>query len=216
MKRFFILLILCLFLLQSCTVIRIISIYIKEGRNKSEDEVNDYLKAKKFTFYDYSFMLPVNSIYLLDSINHVLDLYKYNNQIGQSAIQLRVYDSLGCFVNGYAQCYGSINKLNILSEEETKYFEYLPNNYSLIFENELDLLDIDNEIKEDILLKSSQRKFTFVVYWSIWTGYYSRIVLVKLKKYLKKYEMQENSLIIFINQDNLPEKESEENNIDNN
>ena len=86
----------------------------------------------------------------------------------------------------------------------TKQFSQFPNNRSLKFENELLLLDLNEEVKNDILFKNSQKKFTFVVYWNIWSNHFSKVILKNLKKYLTKFQMQENSLIILVNTDNVP------------
>jgi hypothetical protein len=178
----------------------------REIITKSEHEIINYLENNKISYYDYSFQLPVNNIdSLFSSINHALDLWKLERQTEQSTIQIRVYDSLGCLINGYTQCYGNMNRLNIFSEKETKQFEWLPNNYSLKFENELQLLNISKEMKDNILLKNSEKKYTFVIYWNIWSNYLSRIIFINLKKYLVKYQMQESSLIILVNTDNVSE-----------
>ena len=82
-------------------------------------------------------------------------------------------------------------------------FQRLPNNYSLLFENELSLLNIQEKVKDEIKLKSSQKTFTIVIYWNIWSNYFSKIIFQKLKKYLKRYEMYDDVLIILINTDNV-------------
>jgi hypothetical protein len=177
----------------------------KEIINKSDSEILNYLEDNKFSFYDYSFLLPMNNIDSLSNKNHALDLWKLENQIEQSTIQIRVYDSLRCLINGYLQCYGNMNKLNILSEKETKQFEWLPNNYSLMFNNELQLLNIPKDLEDEILLKNSQKRYTFVIYWNIWSNYFSRIMFINLDKYLSKYQMRDSSLIILVNTDNVPQ-----------
>lgn len=201
MKINFAIFLLCTSLLSSCTFIRFMN--TKAIVNKTENEIISYLKDNNFSFYDYSFLLPMNNIDSLSQKNHALDLWKLENQIEQSTIQIRVYDSLGHLINGYLQCYGNMNKLNILSEKETKQFEWLPNNYSLMFSNELQLLNLSKEVEDDILLKNFQRRYTFVVYWNIWSNYFSKIMFVNLNKYLSKYQMKDNSLIIFVNTDNV-------------
>ena len=193
-----------IFFFQSCTFIRYMN--TKEIANKNECEIAQYLESNKIDFYDYSFVLSGISIDSLSDENHVLDLWKYERNTEQSTIQIRVYNSSGNLINGYTQCYGNLNSINILSEKNTKMFQRLPNNYSLLFENELSLLNIQEKVKDEIKLKSSRKTFTVVIYWNIWSNYSSKIIFQKLKKYLKKYEMQDDVLVILINTDNVQKK----------
>ncbi len=186
---------------QSCTFIRYMN--TKEIVNKNEYDISEYLKSNKIDFYDYSFVLSGISIDSLSNKNHVLDLWKYERGTEQSTIQIRVYNSSGKLINGNTQCYGNLNSINILSEKNTKMFQRLPNNYSLLFDDELSLLNIDEKVKDEIKLKSSQKTFTFVIYWNIWSNDFSKIIFRKLKKYLKRYEMKDDVLVILINTDNL-------------
>lgn len=114
----------------------------KEIVNKNECEIAQYLESNKIDFDDYSFVLYGISIDSLSNENHVLDLWKYERKTQQSTIQIRVYNSFGNLINGYTQCYGDLNYVNILSEKNTKMFQRFPNNYSLLFGNELSLLNI--------------------------------------------------------------------------
>ncbi len=188
-------------LIQSCTFIHYLN--TKEITDRNEEEITHYLKSNKFDFYDYSFVLHEISIDSLSTKNHVLDLWKHQKQMEQSTIQIRVYNSSGNLINGYTQCYGNINRINILSQKETKRFNQFPNNYSLVFKNELSLLNISEKTKDEIKLKNRQRTYTIVVYWNIWSNYFSKITLRKVKQYLKNFEMQDEVLIILINTDNI-------------
>lgn len=193
----------CIFIFsfQSCTFIRYMN--TKEIVNKNESEIAKYLESNKIDFYDYSFVFSGINIDSLSNENHVLDLWKYERGTEQSTIQIRVYNSSGNLINGYTQCYGNLNSINILSEKNTKMFQRLPNNYSLLFENELSLLNIQEKVKDEIKLKSSRKTFTIVIYWNIWSNHFSKIIFQKLKKYLKRYEMYDDVLIILINTDNV-------------
>ena len=190
-----------IFFCQSCTFIHFMN--TKEIVNRNESEINNYLKSNKIDYYDYSFVLSGISIDSLSSEQHVLDLWKYERKIEQSSIQIRVYNSSGNLINGYTQCYGDFNSINIFSEKNTKKFQRLPNNYALLFENELSLLNIQDKVKNEIKLKSSQKTFTVVIYWNIWSQYFSKIMFQNLKKYLRKYDMRDDVLVILINTDNV-------------
>lgn len=192
---------LSIFVIQSCGFVHYMG--TKDVVQKNEFEINNYLEQKNVSFYDYSFVLSKENIALLDSSEHVLDLWKYEKGVEQSTIQLRIYDSIGQFVNGYAQCYGDMNRINILSSENFKQFEQFPNNYSLIFSNELKLWNLTQQQQQTIVEQSSNKTYTFVIYWNIWSNHYSKIIFKNLDRYLNKYKMKQNSFIILINTDNL-------------
>lgn len=191
---------LSMFALQSCGFIHYMG--TKDIVQKNEFEVNKYLEQKNVSFYDYSFVLSKENIALLNSSEHVLDLWKYEKGVEQSTIQLRIYDSNGQLVNGYAQCYGDMNRINILSSENFKQFERFPNNYNLLFSNELNLFNLTQQQQQTILEQSSLKKYTFVIYWNIWSNHYSTVIFKHLDRYMNNYEMKQNSVIILANTDN--------------
>ena len=59
-------------------------------------------------------------------------------------------------------------------------------NKQLKFKNEMDLLDLSSERKEQILKQSGNYKFTYVVYYAIWTNYPSEHVLKEVSKIKSK------------------------------
>lgn len=192
-----------MFLFQSCSLIHFMG--TKQIEDKSEQDIQLYLKDIDFKDYDYSFLLPKDNLDSLDAKRHVLDLWKYDRQTEQSTIQIRIYDSTGKLLNGYAQCYGEMNRINILAEKEFKQFKQFPNNFDLVFEDELSLLDLSKDIQSEILDISKIKKYTIVIYWNIWSNYYSRVIFKNLEKYLKKYKNRDDFLIILVNTDNIPD-----------
>lgn len=191
----------CLLTMQSCDFFRFMA--TKEPVAKSVAEVNGYLQQENITYYDYSILLPKESVDSLSATNHALNLWKLERNVPQSSIQLRVYDSSGQLVNGYSQCYGNMNRVNILSEKDSKQFEQFPNNYSLLFSSEIELWNIPSEQQEAIEKANSHKKYTFVIYWNIWSNYYSKVIFKNLEKYLSRFQMREEVLIILVNTDNL-------------
>jgi hypothetical protein len=173
----------------------------KSTVDKSKLEVENYLVKNKVGFQDYNLFIKDELIDSLSSKKHAVNLWQFEHGVEQSTIQLRIYDSLGVLVNGYVQCYGEFKRLNILSEKPFKTFSHLPTNFDLRFRDNLDLWNISESDRQAILVKASKKKFTFVVYWNIWSNYYSKIILKKLKKYLKEFQMKNDVLIILVNTD---------------
>lgn len=183
---------------SSCGFIHFVS--TKQNIPKTENEIQSYLSKEKIK-YDYSFLFPYYFIDSLSNKNHILNMYKKKTGAKASTIQVRIYNSKGRLLNAYSQCYGSIKKLNIFSKKDFKSYDWLPTNYKLRFNNELDLLQFSDSLKKEILIQSNKKKYTMVIYWNIWSNYYSKIIFKKVKKYFKIYKNREQFLIILLNTD---------------
>ncbi len=194
----FIYLIFCCLLMTSCGFFHFVG--TKDEVAKSELEILDYAKKNKFVF-DEHFVLYSDVRDSFSNKTHALDLWKLERNKEQSFIQLRIYDSFGNLVNGYAQCYGELNRVNILAEKDFRTMVQFPNNFDLKFADNLKLFTASSE---ELMLKESQgKKYTMVIYWNIWSNYYSRIMFRKLGQYLKKYKMRDQIYIISVNTDNI-------------
>lgn len=189
-----------MFLFQSCSFIHFMG--TKQIEDKSEQEVQLYLKSIDFENYDYSFLFPKHNFDSLGVKRHVLDLWKYEHQGKQLTIQIRIYDSEGKFLNGYTPCYGDMKKVNILADKEFKEYKQFPNNFDLVFEDELLLWDLSKDTYSKILKINKNKKYAIVIYWNIWSNYYSRVIFKNLEKYFNKFNNREDCLIILVNTDN--------------
>jgi hypothetical protein len=137
----------------------------------------------------------------LSKDNHALDLYKKKRGTPQSSMQIRIYDKTDSLITGYAQCYGNLNWINILGKEEFVRYSQLPNNYNLKFKDELDLTDTDSVEKKQIF-QESQGKNKIVIYWNIWSNHYSKVMLKKTRKYIRKFDPKmEKTFVLLINND---------------
>ena len=185
--------------ISSCSFVHYMG--TKSTVDKSTLEIDNYLTTNKIDYYDYNLLLKDEMIDSLSSKRHAVNLWQLEYGTTQSTIQLRIYDSLGELVNAYVQCYGEFKRLNILSEKPFKTFSHLPTNFDLRFRDNLDLWNISEVDRQEILVKTSSKKFTFVVYWNVWSNYYSRVMLKELKNYLRKFDMKNEVLIILVNTD---------------
>ena len=197
MKQF-ILLFLSTFL-SSCSFIHYMN--TKEKLAKSESEISEYLDAIYFKTFNYSIQIKSNYLEELEKEKHFLDLNKKENNIEQSTMQIRVYDSTGNLVTAYTQCYGNLNRINILEKKDFVKYGRFPNNYKLRYEDESELLNITSDEKNK-LINASSKKNRIVIYWNIWSNYYSKIMLRKTKKYVKKFDPEMNeTFILLLNND---------------
>ena len=74
-------------------------------------------------------------------------------------------------------------------------YPFLNTNLKLI--NEFDLINIDSTTKSKIINESRHYNYTFVVYWTIWTNYFSKHVLKKVSKI--KNKEPNKVLVILVN-----------------
>ena len=194
----------CLLTLSnSCGLVHYLG--VKSPEAKSEDAQLHFLNKQKvgIDFYDYAFQFPIKNLDSLSTWKYGINTHKLKNDVKASPIQIHIYDSYGNILNGHSQCFGDFNRLNILSEKEYKTFEWLPINRELKLSDQLNLLDVSDEIKQEILENAFQgKKDVFYVYWNEWSNHYSKIMFRKMKEYFKKYpERKDEIIIVFVNTD---------------
>lgn len=161
----------------SCNIIRILQ--TSEPNDESAIEVNSYMKKYK---YDYSLFADDSKSWMQKTT-----MYGINNDTTKySYIQLRIYNRDGSLYSAYSQCMGDFNKRDFVDSLPLKRNDYPFINKQLKFKNEMDLLDLSSERKEQILKLSGNYKFTYVVYYAIWTSYLSKHVLKKVSKIKSK------------------------------
>lgn len=189
--RPFLILLSATFLLQSCDLIRLI--YTTESRDESVEEINEFLDKHRYNF-DYS-VCAIDSTYASFS-NEKNNIYITTSDF-ITAIQLRVYEPSGNLYSAYSQCGGDFKKSrNITAVPPAK--NQNPNiNTALKLSDELDLLELSNVQRQEIIEKSKSHPYTFVVHWAIWTNYFSENVLQDISRLKKKYP--KDVLVILVN-----------------
>lgn len=169
----------------------------KEENNESDKEISSYLESNNIEF-DYSFLFTDSLISKFSTSPYALNKYKLKNQVNASYIQLRVYNSKGKLYSGYSQCYGPFKKLNILDQYPPRIINHLPNNYDLELKTTSELWNITGEKRNEILEKSSDYDYTLVVYWNIWTNYFSREVLEKASSYATENNNPNSKILLIL------------------
>jgi hypothetical protein len=161
----------------SCNLIRILQ--MSEPNDESTIEVNRYLKKYK---YDYSLFADDSKSWMQKT-----KMYGINNDTTKySYVQLRIYNRDGSLYSAFSQCMGDFNKRDFVDSFPLKRNDYPFINEQLKLKNEMDLLDLSSERKEQILSRSGNYKFTYVVYYAIWTSYLSKHVLKEVSKIKSK------------------------------
>lgn len=177
-------------MLNSCGFIRLLN--TSEEKDESSSEIDAFFKRRNYLF-DFSLQSIDSLNYLKKSENYKINLM--NDKV--EYIQLRVFDSLGMLYTGFSQCMGDFNRKKIIESfpPQKNTNPYL--NVNLKFQNELLLVDASEAVKNKIIERSSNTSFTFVVYYTIWTNYFSKHVLKEVSKVKAKYK--DRVLIILVN-----------------
>jgi hypothetical protein len=186
----FVMLLFILFPLNSCNLIRLLNTSKEE--NEDIEKIQKFLSKHNFT-YDFIFENTDSTAYLLKDPKYRIN----NDSIKYSYIQLRIYDSKGDLYTGLSQCMGNFNKKFFLDSfpPSKNLYPFLNNNLKFI--NELDLINISEQTKKQVIEFSNSYDYTFVVYWTIWTNYFSKHVLREVSKIKRSYPSK--VCIIFIN-----------------
>ena len=183
-----------LFSLTSC----LRTIYgIKNYETPSKDQMNKYaIKWGIDTTINY---LTLDSIRYINLINNKsLDSLTLNNL--KQPLQWQFYDSsdnLTCFVpncnvGGFP---------NLKWNREQFISEYPPTNSDCNAERKISLNELFNSCREPHGLLSVD-KTNVVVYWSVFMGRQSKVMIKKLNEYLDKYPRRDRK-IIYVNIDDL-------------
>lgn len=177
-------------LLFSCNLIRLLN--MSEENNEKTEEINAFLKKHKYEF-DYSFENTDSTAKLLRSPKYRIN----NDSLRYSYIQLRIYDSTGDLYSGYSICMGNFDKRKFIDSVPPARNTYPFINKNLKFENELDVIDITPETRNKVLHEYKSYDYVFVVYYTIWTNYFSKHVLKEVSK--AKARNRDKTMVVLVN-----------------
>lgn len=156
--------------------------YLGEERNETESEVHQYLIKKKLRF-DVS-------LFLNDSLKGLGENPKFrlNDSIFKhTLIQTRIYNKDHTILTGYGQCFGDFEHGNLFDSIIPTREPYMFFNSNLNFKNEVELFQISDAEKQNLIEQSSKYDYTYVVYWTKWTKKYSMRLLKPISKLKEKY-----------------------------
>ncbi len=174
-----ILILLLLLSLYSCDIIHLLM--VKERKNESKLEVEEFLNRKHYKF-DQSVLLNDSLHWLRKTDDYV---FSKTSKLA-SAIELRIFDSIGVYHTSFSTCHGDFTKKGYLTSlpiAKNNQHDYI--NQTLSLKKELVLFDMDECDKEIIEQKSKNYQYTIVVYYTIWTNHFSERVLKEVSKFKK-------------------------------
>lgn len=165
-------------LFTSCNVIKLIQ--LTEAKDESAAEVNRFVRHYRF---DYSVFADDSKSWMQKTSTFAVN----NDTSKYSYIQLRVFNRDGSLYSAYSQCMGDFNRRNFIDSFPLEKNDYPFVNQQLQFKNELNLLALNTETKNQLLEQANNYKYTFVVYYTIWTHVLSKHVLREVSKVKSKH-----------------------------
>ena len=182
-------------LFQGCSLYHFLS--VEEKKYDTEEEVYTFLEELEI---DTNFSYSIKQEYL-DSLSfekYALSTYKLEHKGKASAVQIRLYDTTNGFVYGWEQCFGDLKKLGILKSFPFSEKAHLPVNRNLFLLNEIDIIKLSAKEKDELLVAINKYDNVVIVYWSIWSGWYSKDALKRVNSFVAKHS-SENILFLKIN-----------------
>lgn len=123
---------------------------------------------------------------------------KYNS--AASPIQTIMFDNDGNCVGGYELCYGNAKMLDVY--DGVPIFERNVYNDTISkiikFENYVELLSVDKDIKEEIIHTLRNYDYNMIVVWGCYSGYYMKRHLRQVKRYIENNNNDNNFRILYL------------------
>lgn len=156
---------------------------IDDRKPENRTEYQKYITSLGYDTTN-SFQLLKNYYDSISVMPYTINTYKLKYNTKASPIQIRVYDSTGAFLNGYEQCFGDIKRLRILDSFPLKIISHLPINYNLSLQKDIKLFVNNITDQNKIINDSKSKKYTFIIFYAKWAGYYSKNTLEQLRQHI--------------------------------
>ncbi len=187
--------ILLLSILQGCTLMHLLT--LEKKSYDTDEEIHDFLDKIDIDT-KHSYRIKSNYIDSLSMSKFALNNYKLEHNGIASPVQIRMYKTNSEFVYGWEQCFGDLNKLGVLNDFPLVEKKHLPVNRNLFLINELNMLDINNLEKKVLNNRIKEYDYIIFVYWSKWTGWWSKDALRRANKYITKHK-ENNIMFVKVN-----------------
>lgn len=138
------------------------------------------------TFNVYS--VEKSHMVLLSDERFAINTYKLKTGTGASAVQIRMYDRDGVFITGWSQCMGSNPRVLGMLDSLPMYSpSFLPINYNLSLYSDLELFDMDDLEKANLIEQSEKVDYTIIIFWAEWVGRFTDNAFADVHYYVSKY-----------------------------
>ena len=190
----------CLLSFAGCGSFILYPFYGIQKPHKDTKEFCDALLLKhRFDTANSYFISPQ----FADSISvekFALNLYKLKTNTSASPLQLRMYDQSGALVYGWAQCLGNLARSQILDSIPFKHRPSLDGiiNFELQLATDLELLGLPETQRRQFFKKLTENEFVIMVFYAGWTGWFTKDVFKKLRRYIDSHADRPIGLV-FVN-----------------
>lgn len=118
---------------------------------------------------------------------YALNSYKLEHDGYASPVQFRIYDKKGNLATGWEQCFGNPVRTKYLEHCPPVVKSYMPINFDVSFESDLNLFDINSEQKKILLNKKGKYDYIIIIFWAKWAGKFNKDAFYNINDYIKKY-----------------------------
>lgn len=172
---------------------------IQKPHKDTKEFCNQLLLKHQFDTANSYFISPQ----FVDSISvakFALNLYKLKTNTSASPLQLRMYDQNGKLVYGWAQCFGDLGRSQILDSIPFKHRPSLDGiiNFDLQLATDLELLDLSDYERRQMIKRLGQNEFVIVVFYARWMGWFTKDTFKKLRRYVDAHDHKSIGLV-FVN-----------------
>lgn len=189
-----ILLLSLIFAFSGCSFIHYLSIL--DQKKEEQEEYNSFLTEMGVsTNYSYQIKFSYRDS-LSKSKKYCLNLYKYKTGTNASPVQIRMYNKEGDLLMGWENCYGELKQFNLFDSIPLKRINYLPNNYELKLQSDLNLIETNNNDEVGLSNFIQNHQYVIILFYSKWAGWYSKDAIKRVTQYVKN---NKNIALIYLN-----------------
>jgi len=181
-----ILLQLVLISLSSCGIVYYFMYDVTPRKNEPHRQQIEYLITESIDTQNV-FSIRCSHMDSLSDEKYALDSYKLKTGASAAAVQIRMYGPDGSFIYGWDQCMGNPHIYKIFDTLPMHSPYDLTINFNLHLYSDLNLFDIGNVEKANLIEQSKEFDYTIVVFWAEWVGVFADRAFADVYDYVSKY-----------------------------
>lgn len=185
---------------SSCSLIH----YLSVDENQSPDTPSQYNSLLHALKIDTANSFQLKAVYYTDSLStnkYAINSWKLTHNGKASSMQIRLYNSKGELVNAYEQCFGPLWGNSILKSVPDEKVEDTRINFKPTYLTDLTLLNIPDSKRLELYNERTNYDRILLVMYNRWSGWYSKHMLRKLRKYIRRNSKYK---FLFIKVDSAP------------
>ena len=169
---------------------------------KYDMEESDIKWSKYFPDCDYISCKIDTSLYnsFLYDEQYCTNRWRLKYKTSASIIQTIMFDKNAQCVGGYELCYGNAKMLDVY--EDVPIFQrniYNDTIYEVVnFYNYVDLFDVDENNKDEIIKTLDNYDYNIVVVWTSYAAYYMKRHLRQVKKYIEEFGDEYKFRVVYL------------------